>query len=46
MGDIPCHVAGAVHIEDVNRRVERGKQETQPFGDRDVDEGGVCAAVE
>ena len=46
MGDVPCRVAGAVYIEDLNRGVKRGKRETQPFSDRDVDEGGICTAVE
>ena len=46
VGDVPCRVAGAVHVEDVDRGFERGKRETQLFRDRDVDEGGVCTTVE
>ena len=46
MSDVPCRVAGAVYVKDANGVGKRGKRETQPFGDRDVDKGGICAAVE
>ena len=46
MSDVPCRVAGTIYVKDPNGGVERGKRETQPFSDRDVNEGGVCAAVE
>ena len=46
MGDVPCRVVGTVYVKDANRSVKRDERETQPFSDRGVDEGGVCAAVE
>ena len=46
MSNVPCRVVGTVNVEDADGRVKGGKRETQPFGDRDVDEGGVCTAVE
>ena len=46
VGDVPCRVAGTVYVKDANRCVKWGKREAQPFSDRDVDEGGVCTAIE
>ena len=46
MSDVPCRVAGTINVEDTDGSVERGERKTQPFSDRDVNEGGVCATVE
>ena len=46
MSDVPCRVAGTVYVKDANGSIEGGERETQPFSNRDVDEGGVSTAVE
>ena len=46
MHDITCQVAGPVNVEDMNGGSECFQQETQPFSDRGVNEGGVSSAVQ